>query len=303
MAGYSNERQKAKSKSKNFCILPFYFCLILFPCLLGLGCGGAAKTGDLQTRAVSLNDEGYQDYQQGRLVAAEGKFSQALKLNRLIDRRQGIASNLNNLGVIAQQRGAPDEALAYFREALAINRALSDPTGLSETLNNMGSAYLSQGKVEEARKAYQEALEYAQTLPPGPLQALSLTHLGDTARARGDYGQALAYYQQALAVHAARKNILGQAVCWERLGRTFVDLKDYPQAGSYLHRALKEFRRLEYTDGIADTLKDLTRLALAQGDRQEASLQGGLLLEIYRARGQEQEARKLEALLQNNQVH
>ncbi len=98
----------------------------------------------------------------------------------------------------------------------------------------------------------------------------------------------------------ARKDILGRAVCRERLGRTFVDLKDYPQAGSYLHQALREFRRLENTNGIADTLKDLTRLALAQGDRQEAALQGNLLLAIYRARGQEQEARKLEALLQNH---
>ncbi len=39
---------------------------LLLLCLLGLGCGGVAKTGDLQTRAVSLNDEGYQDYSQGR---------------------------------------------------------------------------------------------------------------------------------------------------------------------------------------------------------------------------------------------
>ena len=35
---------------------------------------------------------------------AESKFSQALKINRLIDRRAGIAANLNNLGVIAQEQ-------------------------------------------------------------------------------------------------------------------------------------------------------------------------------------------------------
>ncbi len=277
--------------------------LLLF-CLLGLGCAGPGKTGeDLKGRAVSLNDEGYQYYRQGHFNAAEGKFSQALKLNRLIDRRKGIAANLNNLGVLAQEQGAPEQALAYFREALDLNRDLEDPTGLSETLNNLGSAYLSQGKVEEARKAYQGGLEYAQTLPPGSLLALSLTHLGDAARARRDYDQALGYYRQALAVDEARKDMLGRAVCWQRLGATFVDLKDYPPAGTYLHDALREVRRLENTDAIADTLKGLTRLALAQGDRQEAALQGKLLLEIYRARGQEQEARKLEALLQNNQGH
>ncbi len=86
---------------------------------------------------------------------------------------------------------------------------------------------------------------------------------------------------------------------WERLGRTFVDLKDYARAGLYLHDALREFRRLEDTDGIADTLKDLTLMALAQGDKKEAALNGKLLLEIYQARGQEQEVRKLEGLLKS----
>lgn len=272
---------------------------LLLLCLLGLGCAGPAKSGvDLKSEAVSLNDQGYQYYRQGRFNGAEGKFSQALALNRLIDRRQGISANLNNLGVIAQKQGEPEKAMAYFREALDLNRDLDDPAGLSETLNNLGSAYLSQGQVEAARKAYQEALEYAQILAAGPLVPLSQTHLGDVARAGRDYDLALNYYRQALAGYEARKDERGRAVGWERLGRTFADLKDFPQAGAYLHRALGEFRRLQDTDGIAETLKDLTRLALAQNDRQEAALQGKLLLEIYRARGQEQQARDLEALLQ-----
>jgi len=84
-------------------------------CLVGLGCGGRAQTGvNLQNQAVSLNDAGYQYYRQSRFDAAEAKFSQALKLNRLIDRRVGIAANLNNLGVIAQEQGEPEKAVAYF---------------------------------------------------------------------------------------------------------------------------------------------------------------------------------------------
>ena len=69
------------------------------------------------------------------------------------------------------------------------------------------------------------------------------------------------------------------------------------RAGVLPEQALRSFRRLEDTDGIADCLKDLTRLALAQGDKKEAALNGKLLLEIYQVRGQEQEARKLEELL------
>jgi hypothetical protein len=81
------------------------------------------------------------------------------------------------------------------------------------------------------------------------------------------------------------------------LGRTFLDLKDYARAGQYLPDALREFRRLEDTNGIADTLKDLTQLSLAQGDKPATALHGKLLLEIYQARGQDQEAAPLLELL------
>ena len=103
---------------------------LLVLCLVGLGCGGRAQTGvDLQNQAVSLNDAGYQYYRQSRFNVAEEKFSQALKINRLIDRRVGIAANLNNLGVIAQEQGDPKKAAAYFLEALSINRDLEAPAG------------------------------------------------------------------------------------------------------------------------------------------------------------------------------
>ena len=82
---------------------------------------------------------------------------------------------------------------------------------------------------------------------------------------------ALNYYHQALMADEAAKDPRGRALREERLGRTFLDLKDYDRAAMYLKEALREFRRLQDTDGIAATLKDLTLLALARGDQQEAA--------------------------------
>jgi tetratricopeptide (TPR) repeat protein len=263
-----------------------------------LGCGGPAKTGvDLQKEAVAFNDAGYQYYRQSRFDLAQGKFERALDYNRLIDRRAGIAANLNNLGVIAQAQGDPELARRRFQEALALNREQGDPAAMAETLNNLGMAYQGQGRLPEANAAYLEALEQARQVPSGVLAALSLTHLGDVARVRKDFMLALNYYHQALRADTGAKDRRGQALRQERLGRTFLDLKDYDRAGMYLKEALDEFRRLQDTDGIAASLKGLTLLALARGDRAEAELNGGLLLGLYQARGQEQEARELEALL------
>lgn len=279
--------------------MPGYGRWLLVLCLAGLGCASASNQEKLQSQAISLNDQGYQYYRQSRFNVAERKFSQALKLNRLIDRRAGIAANLNNLGVIAQEQGDSKQALVYLQEALEINRELHDPAGLSETLNNVGLVFLSRGQVDEAQTAYMEALEQARLLPPGSLLALSLTHLGDVARVRKDYDLALNYYHQALLVDEARKDARGRALRWERLGRTFLDLKDYARADFHLQFALREFRRLEDTGGIADTLKDLTLLALAQGNKKEAAFNANLLLEIYQARGQEFEVKKLEELFKS----
>ncbi len=263
-----------------------------------LGCGGPAKTGvDLKREAVAFNDAGYQYYRQSRFDLAQGKFEKALDYNRLIDRREGIAANLNNLGVIAQAQGNLELAGRRFQEALAVNRERNDPAALAETLNNLGMAYQGQGRLPEANAAYLEALEQARQLPSGPLVALTLTHLGDVARVHKDYMLALNYYHQALMADTGGKDPRGQALRQERLGRTFLDLKDYDRAEMYLTEALVEFRRLQDTDGIAASLKGLTLLALARGDRQEADLNGNLLLGLYQTRGQEQEAKALEALL------
>ena len=263
-----------------------------------LGCGGPAKTGvDLKQEAIAFNDAGYQYYRQSRFDLAQGKFEKALDYNRLIDRRSGIAANLNNLGVIAQAQGNLEAAVRHFKEALAVNRELNDPAALCETLNNLGLAYQGQGRLREANAAYLEAYDYARQLPPGPLLSLTLTHLGDVARANQDYMTALNYYHQAVIADTAANDRRGRALRQERLGRTFLDLKDYDRAAVYLTEALSEFRRLQDTDGIAAALKDLTRLALARGDKEAAELNGNLLLGIYQTRGQEQEARELEALL------
>jgi len=263
-----------------------------------LGCGGPAKTGvDLKSEAIAFNDAGYQYFRQSRFELAQGKFEKALDYNRLIDRREGIAANLNNLGVIAQAQGNLELAGRRFQEALAVNREQGDPAAIVETLNNLGLAYQGQGRLREANAAYLEALEQARQLPPGPLAALTLTHLGDVARLHKDFMLALNYYHQALKADTGPKDPRGQALRQERLGRTFLDLKDYDRAAMYLKEALIEFRRLQDTDGIAAALKDLTRLALARGDKKEAELNGNLLLGLYQTRGQEQEVKELEALL------
>jgi tetratricopeptide (TPR) repeat protein len=271
--------------------------LWVFVFLWGCG-GGAAQTGvDLKQEAIAFNDAGYLYYRQSRFNLAQEKFEKALDYNRLIDRRSGIAANLNNLGVIAQAQGNLEAAVSRYQEALNVNRELDDPAGLCETLNNLGLAYQGQGRLREANTAFLEAWEQARRLPSGPLLALTLTHLGDVARTHKDYLAALNYYHQAILADTGEKDRRGRALRQERLGRTFLDLKDYDRAEGYLKEALGEFRRLQDTDGIAATLMDLTLLALARGDQEAARLNGGLLLGLYQTRGQEQEAKELEALL------
>ena len=174
---------------------------LVFLCCLAIGCGAAKpQLVDLRQEAVRLNDEGYQYYRESRWRLAENKFNEALKLNRLIDCRPGIASNLNNLGAIAQEQGKLADAEKYYRDALTIQLQNGDGAGICEALNNLGTVLAAQGRWAEAGNLYQQALGYAQSLRPGPLQALTLMHQGDVARHQKHYQQALDLYQQALAI-------------------------------------------------------------------------------------------------------
>jgi tetratricopeptide (TPR) repeat protein len=268
-------------------------------CCLAIGCGGAAKSQlvDLRKEAVTLNDEGYQYYRESKWRLAQSKFAEALKLNRLIDYRPGIASNLNNLGAIAQEQGKLADAETYYRNALAIQQENGDGAGICEALNNLGTVSAGLGRWGQADNLYQQALGYAQSLPPGPLLALTLTHQGDVARRQKNYQGALDLYQQALAIDTAGKNREGKAVRWGRLGRVYLDMSDYASARRYFEMSLEEFRRLQRTNGIVDALDGLVALALAQGDRPQAQLYGERLLKIYQARSQTREAEHLQALL------
>ena len=265
---------------------------------LALGCGKAkSRLPDLRQEAVKLNDEGYQYYRESRWRLARHKFNQSLNLNRLIDHRPGIAANLNNLGAIAQEEGNLAEAAAFYDEALTIQREIGNPSGLCEALNNLGTVYVGLGRWSEAENLFLEALGYARQLPPGPLLALTLTHQGDIARHNQDYVLALNLYREALKIDHAKKNRAGMAVRWARLGRTYLALSDYISARRFFLIALAEFRRLQMTTGVIDALDGLTTLALAQDNRYEAELYGERLLEIYRVRGQTQDAKRLKEIL------
>jgi tetratricopeptide (TPR) repeat protein len=273
-------------------------CLVLL-CCLAIGCGGQAISRvDLRQEAVRLNDEGYQYYRESSWRLAQNKFNEALKLNRLIDCRPGIASNLNNLGAIAQEQGHLADAEKYYRDALTIQLQNGDGDAICQALNNLGTVYAAQGRWSEAANLYQQALGYVSSQPKSPLLAITLMHQGDVARHQKNYQQALNLYQQALAIDTKGRDREGQAVRWGRLGRTYLEMSDYTSARRYLEMSLDEFRRLQRTSGIVDTLDSLVALCLAQGDRPGAQLYGDRLLKIYQARHQTGEAERLQALLQ-----
>jgi tetratricopeptide (TPR) repeat protein len=297
---------RAGSACRNFPLkpLPNVFALILLWCCLcllaglALGCGtGKSRRPDLRQEAVKLNDEGYKYYRESRWRLAQHKFTQALNLNRLIDHRPGIASNLNNLGAIAQEQGDLAAAATFYQEALTIRREIGDPAGVCEALNNLGTVYVGLGRWSEAQNLYLEALSYARQLPPGSLLALTLTHQGDIARHNQDYVSALNLYREALKIDQAKKNRAGMAVSWARLGRTYLVMGEYFSARRFFLMALRESRRLEMTTGIIDALDGLTTLALAQDYQSQAELYGGRLLRIYQARKQTQQAEKLREIL------
>jgi tetratricopeptide (TPR) repeat protein len=118
----------------------------------------------LKRRALKLQQQVFQLYQQGKLVDATKIQKQLLDMHQRLYSKakhpQGhpeLANSLNNLGFLLHTRGEYAKALGYYRQALEMDQRLypkdKHPQGhphLAASLNNLGALLRDQGEHAKA---------------------------------------------------------------------------------------------------------------------------------------------------------
>jgi tetratricopeptide (TPR) repeat protein len=208
---------------------------------------------------------------QGLFLKAQEHYQQALEIYRAGGDRPGEADCLSSLGVIRGELGDYVAARDYFEQALSIHQTIGDRRGETMALSNLGVVYCDLGDYVAARDYHRQALDIRIAIGDRWGEATSLVNLGLVYHALDDNKAAQEHCERALAIQREIDNRRGEGYSLTYLGHALADL-------GKLKAAAKAYSQAEHLRGelgqpglAMDDLAGLARVALAQGDVEEAA--------------------------------
>jgi len=166
------------------------------------------KDEKLRRKAVALGNMGMIYCEEGKFCKALHKLRKALKKNKKIGNKQGIASNLGNMGLIYKSKGNDKVALKKLKEALVIHEEIEDTQGIASDQQNIGLIHIEMDNLDEALENFKKALKKSEEMkPPDKLGiAYQNNHIGVIYREKGEPDKALKYFKKALPIFEHIKN-------------------------------------------------------------------------------------------------
>ncbi len=224
------------------------------------------KLGNLEEKAINLNNIGLLLKTRGELDKALKNFKEALKIEEKLGNLEGKAPILNNIGGIFQNRGEHDKALKYYESALVIAEELGNLEGQSNILNNIGGIFQDRGEHDKALKYYESALEIAEELGYLEGQSTLLNNIGLIFQDRGELDKSLKYYESALEIVEELGNLKGQSTLLNNIGRIFQDRGELDKSLKYYEKALEIDEKLGNLEGKSTVLNNIGSIFKARGE-------------------------------------
>jgi tetratricopeptide (TPR) repeat protein len=175
----------------------------------------------------------------GDLPAALDHFQQALALSRQAGYRNEEAIALNNLGALHQARGESPQALDYLQQAVALHRAMGARASLPSDLSQLGVARLARDETELAAENFREALALSRELGIPRFEVSALLYLGRIYRTLGKREQAAESLRRALELSRAINYVYLEAEALRELTLLALGQGDYPLAQAQIEQAIK----------------------------------------------------------------
>lgn len=116
-----------------------------------------AKT--IKNRVSSLNGIGNAMKVMGNDVAADSIFREALKGERKLDSKLGMAINYANLGTLFERKKQFDSAMVYYGESMRLNTEAKSKLGVSLCHTHFGQVYEKQHMIDSAIVQYNLAYD------------------------------------------------------------------------------------------------------------------------------------------------
>jgi tetratricopeptide (TPR) repeat protein/transcriptional regulator with XRE-family HTH domain len=222
--------------------------------------------------------------EQGDYERAEQNLQEGLARTRQTGNRALLCAQLGNIAQLAFYQGDHTRAEAFFLEALEVARQIGYLYALTTTLGNLGAMAAERGQYDQAEAYQQESLQLARQLENPVSISTTLGNLGDLALKQGYTDQAEGYVRESLALarQIGRQVLLCEVL--ELWGEVCLKQQRLDQAAATF-REIREVAGEELPANKAAARYGLTRVTLAEGQREDARARAKESLRIFTSIG------------------
>jgi len=210
----------------------------------------------------------------GRLDMAEAMSDRLLAVAKEQNNPKAMIEALSNRAIVYRKKGDHEKSISSLQEAVSLAREggpeLHDD--LAFLLDNLGLTFRKQGQFDEALEYHLEALSIKRELDDPRSLATTLHHAGALLRQQGRLSEALEMTQEAVREFERSEYLRGEAQARANLGEIFAQQDEFESARSEFQASLELNQRLNSPEGVGMNLWQLGRLALDQGDLEQAEL-------------------------------
>jgi len=209
--------------------------------------------------SATLNNKGYYENQIGNPSIALKYFSEALKIDKFLNDKKGVAQIYNNIGGVYLDLGKLKFALNNFEKSLKIREEINDSLGISQTLANIGQIYYDLGDIQGV-KYLERSLNYVKESDYIQLGFI-YNNIAGIHTNTGNYKLGYEYYLKSLEMNKKLGRLNGQAQVLSNIG-TIVDKEDIiPCEGNELIcKEKKKYIAIEYYQKSIDIYKQTGHL-------------------------------------------
>ncbi len=170
-------------------------------------------------------DEGLQNYQAGRFLAAIAIWEKALSQASAPEK----AILYTNLGQAYRQIGKPDRAIACWNEAIKryqADRQTTNPTAIAQLLTEQAQAYNDLGQHQVAIERAETAIQQAQKNQDPNTEAAAQGSLGNAHWSLGNFDLAFSAHEKGMMLACRIQNTAYTAIALNNLGNVFASRSD-----------------------------------------------------------------------------
>ena len=222
-------------------------------------------------RLNTLNDLSY-NYYSIDPIAGIDLAKEAIVLGKKLGNSSGLATAYANKGHNHSAKGQDSLALSMYDAALKIRKANNDKKAAARLIYNKGLVFFNQSDYKRANDYNRQAYKVFKTEKDSALMAKMLNSIGINQMYLSQYPEALESYLEAKRIYENLKfsNDMQYASIHGSIGLLYARLEKLDTALDYQNKALKLFEKLDFQEGIANSLTNLGRVYTAMGSPEKA---------------------------------